>query len=32
VFYIGLKRSDEKAPWKVFYWVPRYQPAVPDPG
>lgn len=32
VFYIGLKRSAEKAPWKVFYWVPRYQPAVPDPG
>jgi len=32
VFYIGLKRSGEKAPWKVFYWVPRYQPALPDPG
>ncbi|MGZ8687795.1 MAG: hypothetical protein ACXWZP_05140 [Gaiellaceae bacterium] len=32
VFYIGLKRTGEKAPWKVFYWVPRYQPALPDPG
>ncbi len=32
VFYIGLKRAGEKAPWKVYYWVPRYQPAVPDPG
>lgn len=32
VFFIGLKRTGEKAPWKVFYWVPRYQPALPDPG
>jgi hypothetical protein len=32
VFYIGLKRADETAPWKVYYWVPRYQPALPDPG
>lgn len=31
-FYIGLKRADAKAPWKVFYWAPHYQPAVPDPG
>jgi hypothetical protein len=32
VFFLGLKRASEKAPWKVFYWVPRYQPALPDPG
>lgn len=32
VFYLGLKRAGEKAPWRVFYWVPRYQPALPDPG
>ena len=32
VFYLGLKRTSADAPWKVFYWVPRYQPAIPDPG
>ncbi len=32
VFYIGLKRTGEKAPWKVYYWVPRYRPALPTPG
>jgi len=31
-FFIGLKRADAKSPWKVSYWVPRYQAAVPDPG
>ena len=31
-FYIGLKRAGEKAPWRVYYWVPHYQAAVPDPG
>ena len=31
-FYIGLKRTDEKAPWKVFYWAPHYQVPLPDPG
>jgi hypothetical protein len=31
-FFIGLKRANPEAPWKVFYWVPRYQPALPDPG
>jgi len=32
VFYIGLRRAGAKAPWKVFYWVPRYRPAIPTPG
>lgn len=32
VFYIGLKRAGDKAPWRVFYWVPRYQPAIPTPA
>lgn len=32
VFYIGLKRADESKPWLVYYWVPRYRPAVPTPG
>ncbi len=32
VFYIGLKRADESKPWRVYYWVPRYRPAVPDAG
>ena len=31
-FYVGLKRTDEKAPWKVNYWAPNYQAALPDPG
>jgi hypothetical protein len=31
-FLIGLKRSDDKHPWKVYYWSSNYQPAVPDPG
>lgn len=31
-FYVGLKRADEKAPWKVDYWAPNYQAALPDPG
>jgi hypothetical protein len=32
VFYIGLKRADESQPWRVYYWAPRYRPAVPTPG
>jgi hypothetical protein len=32
VFYIGLKRADKKAPWRVYYWVPHYRPALPTPG
>ncbi len=32
LFYIGLKRANEQAPWKVFEWVPSYKPALPDPG
>lgn len=33
IFFIGLKRvGGDDGPWKVFYWVPRYRPAVPDPG
>ena len=32
VFYIGLKRANADAPWKVYQWVPRYQAAVPTPG
>ena len=32
VFFLGLKRANKNAPWKVFEWVPNYRPAVPDPG
>ena len=32
VFFIGLRRADETAPWKVYTWVPRFQAALPDPG
>ena len=31
-FYVGLKRADKTAPWKVFYWAPHYQVALPDPS
>lgn len=31
-FYVGLKRANKQAPWKVFYWAPHYQAALPDPG
>jgi hypothetical protein len=31
VFYIGLKRAGKAKPWLVYYWVPRYRPAVPTP-
>jgi hypothetical protein len=32
IFYIGLKRASPGKPWRVYYWVPRYRPAVPTPG
>jgi len=31
IFFIGLKRTDGN-PWQVYEWVPRYTPAIPDPG
>jgi hypothetical protein len=32
IFYIGLKRASPSKPWRVYYWVPRYRPAVPTPA
>ena len=33
VFFLGMKRADKNAPWKVYEWVPKFQAAVPDdPG
>jgi Flp pilus assembly protein CpaB len=32
IFYIGLKRATPSKPWRVYYWVPRYRPAVPTPS
>ncbi len=32
IFYIGLKKTGagETKSWKVFYWVPRASPAIPN--